>query len=263
MNGPVIKAKEITKDYSAGEVVVHALRGIDLEVEHGEFVAVMGASGSGKSTLMNVLGCLDPPSSGDYFLDGSNINDLSQNDYSDIRNAKIGFVFQGFNLLPRTSALENVELPLMYDRAGRIENPRNQAISALEQVGLGDRLHHEPNQLSGGQQQRIAIARALVTSPAIILADEPTGNLDSRTSIEVMSVLQELNGRGITIIVVTHDAEIASYAKRVIVMRDGLVIEDRPVENRQNAHTDLTGYTSTESGTASGDVHRAEEVSEQ
>ena len=263
MKGPVIKTKEITKDYSAGEVVVHALRGIDLEVEHGEFVAVMGASGSGKSTLMNVLGCLDPPSSGDYFLDGSNINDLSQNDYSDIRNAKIGFVFQGFNLLPRTSALENVELPLMYDRAGRIADPRKQAIGALEQVGLGDRLHHEPNQLSGGQQQRIAIARALVTSPAIILADEPTGNLDSRTSIEVMSVLQDLNGQGITIIVVTHDAEIASYAKRVIVMRDGLVIEDRPVENRQNAHTDLTGYTSTESGTASGDVHRAEEVSEQ
>jgi putative ABC transport system ATP-binding protein len=235
----VIKLTGLTKAYHVGNVDVHALRGIDLEINDGEFLAIMGSSGSGKSTLMNMLGCLDRPTSGDYFLDGHNVRNLQPNEYADIRNQKIGFVFQGFNLLSRTSALENVELPLLYDRTRRIKDPHAAAVEALQRVGLGDRIHHEPNQLSGGQQQRVAIARALVNHPSLILADEPTGNLDSRTSIDVMSVLQDLNDQGITIVLVTHEADLSYYAKRVVEMRDGIIRKDRIVENRRRAADDL------------------------
>lgn len=238
-NEIVIETRQLTKTYQVGDVSVRALRGVDFTVRRGEFVAIMGASGSGKSTLMNLIGCLDEPSDGDYFLDNKHVNTLGKDEYADIRNQKIGFVFQGFNLLARTSALENVELPLMYDRQQRIANPRKAAIAALEKVGLGDRMDHVPNQLSGGQQQRVAIARALVNQPAIVLADEPTGNLDSFTSVDVMSVFQELNDQGITIILVTHEPDIAEYAKRIIRMRDGVIVKDTPVQNRRNAKTDL------------------------
>ncbi len=218
--------KDVHKTYVMGDMEVHALRGISFFIQKGEFVSIVGKSGSGKSTLMNILGCLDNASRGDYFLDGVLVNDLSKNQLADIRNQKIGFVFQGFNLLSRTSALENVEIPLLYDRKGRIENPRQKAIEALEQVDLGDRVHHEPTQLSGGQQQRVAIARALVNEPAIILADEPTGNLDTKTSDEVLSTFGKLNQQGITIILVTHDAEVANYARRTIEIKDGIIIRD-------------------------------------
>jgi len=238
----VIETKQLTKTFQMGDVAVNALRGVDLSVESGEFVAIMGSSGSGKSTLMNLIGCLDQPTSGEYFLDGKNVNVLSKNEYADVRNQKIGFVFQGFNLLPRTSALENVELPLFYDRTKRINNQKQAAIEALEQVGLGDRIDHEPSQLSGGQQQRVAIARALVTKPSIILADEPTGNLDTKTSIDVMTLFQDLNNQGITIILVTHEQDIAKYAKRIVNMRDGLIRQDSPVENRRNAKEDLENF---------------------
>lgn len=232
MNNLVIETKELTKTYQVGDVAVHALRGVDLRVAKGEFLAIMGASGSGKSTLMNLIGCLDTPTSGDYYLDGQHVNSLAKNEYADIRNRKIGFVFQGFNLLSRTTALENVELPLLYDRSRRIKNPIKAAREALERVGLGDRIDHVPSQLSGGQQQRVAIARALVNQPAIILADEPTGNLDSVTSIDVMSVFQELNEQGITILLITHEHDIAGYAKRIVEMRDGLVRRDAAVEQQ-------------------------------
>lgn len=235
----VIRTKQIVKTYKMGKVAVRALRGIDLEIERGEFVAIMGASGSGKSTLMNILGCLDTPTAGDYFLEGKNVNRLSKNQYADIRNQKIGFVFQGFNLLPRTSALENVELPLLYDRTGRIKDPKNAAIGALNSVGLGDRVDHEPNQLSGGEQQRVAIARALANQPTIILADEPTGNLDTRTSVEILTVFQELNEQGITVLVVTHEKDISRCAKRVVQLRDGRVVSDAAVGDRRNARADL------------------------
>jgi putative ABC transport system ATP-binding protein len=195
----------------------------------------MGASGSGKSTLMNIIGCLDLPTTGKYWLEGVLVNTLSKNRLADIRNEKIGFVFQGFNLLARTNALENVELPLLYDRSGKRKNVKKTAIAALERVGLGDRMHHQPSELSGGQQQRVAIARALVNEPAIILADEPTGNLDSRTSVDVMSVFQELNDQGITVILITHEHEIARYAKRIIEIRDGKILHDHPVEDRRLA----------------------------
>ncbi|MGD2092129.1 MAG: ABC transporter ATP-binding protein [Candidatus Aminicenantes bacterium] len=222
----------IKKVYPMGDdVKVHALRGVDLSVKNGEFVAIMGASGSGKSTLLNIIGCLDYPSEGSYTLDGVRVNGLDRRRLADIRNQKIGFIFQGFNLLSRTTALENVELPLLYDRSGRIKEPRKQAIAALERVGLGDRLHHEPNQLSGGQQQRVAVARALVNQPAIILADEPTGNLDTQTSIEVMKVFRELHQQGITIVLVTHEEDIARFAKRVIRLRDGEVIADEATDS--------------------------------
>jgi putative ABC transport system ATP-binding protein len=235
----VIKMVKIKKFYDVGNVVVKALQGIDLTVEKGEFVAIMGASGSGKSTLMNIIGCLDQPTSGDYYFEGTNINALSRNEYADIRNKKIGFVFQVFNLLPRTSAMENVELPLFYDRGGRISDPKKRAVEALNRVGLGDRIEHKPNQLSGGERQRVAIARALVNQPAIVLADEPTGNLDSLTSIDVMSVFQDLNEQGITIVLVTHEPDIAQYAKRIITLRDGLIIQDSTVKKRRNALHDL------------------------
>lgn len=239
---PVIETKKLTKVFSLGDVQVQALRGIDLKIQKGEFVAIMGASGSGKSTLMNVLGCLDQPTAGEYFLDGVNTSKLTKNEYANIRNQKIGFVFQGFNLLPRTSALENVELPLLYDRHNKVKNPIQKAKAALERVGLADRLDHEPNQLSGGQQQRVAIARALVNDPALILADEPTGNLDSRTSVDVFALFQELNEQGITVVLVTHERDFARYAKRIVEMKDGLVKRDFPVENRRDAKKDIEEF---------------------
>jgi len=239
MNDVVIRTEQITKTYESGGGAVQALRGIDLTVGRGELVAIMGASGSGKSTLMNVLGCLDVPTSGTYELDGERIESLDKNQLAAIRNRKLGFVFQGFNLLARTSAVENVELPLLYDRSGRKRDTRALAAKALERVGLGQRLDHQPSELSGGQQQRVAIARALVTEPALVLADEPTGNLDSRTSMEIMALFQELNEQGITIVVVTHEPDIAAYATRVVEVRDGRIRRDEPVRNRRNAANDL------------------------
>jgi putative ABC transport system ATP-binding protein len=236
----VIRTEGLVKTYVSGTNEVHALRGIDLEVEKGEFIAIMGASGSGKSTLMNVLGCLDTPTSGTYHLDGIGVAGLDRNALAAIRNEKIGFVFQGFNLLARTTALENVELPMLYDRSGRKRDSRALAIAALERVGLGERIDHQPSELSGGQQQRVAIARALVTEPAMILADEPTGNLDTATSISVMALFQALNEQGITIVLVTHEPDIAVYAKRIVEMRDGRIRRDEPVKNRRNAADDLT-----------------------
>jgi len=235
----VIRTQALTKTYVTGTNEVHALRGIDLTIDKGELVAIMGTSGSGKSTLMNLLGCLDSPTSGTYELDGVRVESLGSNALAAIRNQKIGFVFQGFNLLPRTTALENVELPLLYDRSGRNRDTRALAIRALERVGLADRLEHQPSELSGGQQQRVAIARALVTGPALVLADEPTGNLDTRTTIEVMALFQELNEQGVTIVVVTHEREVAVYAKRVVEVRDGRVVRDEPVKDRRMAAGDL------------------------
>ncbi len=239
MDDIVIRTEAVTKTYVSGTNEVHAVRGIDLTVHKGEFVAIMGTSGSGKSTLMNLLGCLDAPTSGAYLLDGVRVDGLGKNELAAIRNQKIGFVFQGFNLLPRTTAVENVELPLLYDRSGQKRDTHALAVEALQHVGLGDRLEHEPSELSGGQQQRVAIARALVTHPALVLADEPTGNLDTRTSTEVMKLFQELNEQGITIVLVTHEPDIASFAKRIVEMRDGKVRRDQPVENRRSAAADL------------------------
>jgi len=239
VNNIIIKTIELSKTYKVGEIEVPALKSVNISIDKGEFVAIMGASGSGKSTLMNLLGCLDTPNSGDYFLDGQNSSKLTKNEYAAIRNQKIGFVFQGFNLLPRTTALENVELPLMYDRSNHVKNFQTKAKEALERVGLGDRMHHIPSQLSGGQQQRVAIARALVNNPPIILADEPTGNLDSRTSVEVFQLFQKLNDEGITIIMVTHERDFASFAKRIIEMRDGRVIKDYFIKERLNAEAEL------------------------
>jgi putative ABC transport system ATP-binding protein len=235
----VIRVETITKVYTTGKTKVHALRGVDLDVECGEMMAIMGASGSGKSTLMNILGCLDAPTTGLYVLDGIRVNGQSKNELADIRNRKIGFVFQGFNLLARTTALDNVELPLLYDRSGRKLRTRELAAEALERVGLGDRLDHQPSELSGGQQQRVAVARALVTQPSILLADEPTGNLDSRTSVEVLALFQELNDQGITVLLVTHEPDIARYAKRVVDLRDGMILRDEPVFDRGVATSDL------------------------
>ena len=237
----VIKLESIHKTYHTGEIDVLAVRGVTLEMRQGEFVAVMGASGSGKSTLMNIIGCLDRPTTGHYHLDGTDVSQLDRDALANIRNRKLGFVFQGFNLLSRTSALENVELPMLYTHdhmtAG---HQRDRAVRALEVVGLADRAGHFPNQLSGGQQQRVAIARALVNEPAVLLADEPTGNLDSRTSIEVMGVFQQLNDSGMTIMMVTHELDIAAYARRNVVMRDGQVISDKPVARRLFAQEELS-----------------------
>ncbi|MDP9193407.1 MAG: ABC transporter ATP-binding protein [Acidobacteriota bacterium] len=235
----VIRTDALVKTYVSGTNEVHALRGIDLTIGRGELVAIMGTSGSGKSTLMNLLGCLDSPTTGSYELDGVRVDGLGRNELAAIRNQKLGFVFQGFNLLPRTTALENVELPLLYDRSGRKLDPRALAIAALERVGLAERLDHQPSELSGGQQQRVAIARALVTSPALVLADEPTGNLDTRTTTEVMALFQELNEEGVTIVIVTHEPEVAVYTKRIVEMRDGRIVRDEPVKNRRNAARDL------------------------
>jgi putative ABC transport system ATP-binding protein len=232
---PVIRTEGLTKIYRTGVTEVPALREIDFEVREGEMIAIMGASGSGKSTLMNLLGCLDTPTSGSYELDGTRVDGLSRNARADIRGQKIGFVFQGFNLLARTSALENVELPLLYDRSGKKRDTKGLATRSLERVGLGERTHHEPSELSGGEQQRVAIARALVGEPAILLADEPTGNLDSRTTRSVMALFQKLNDQGITILVVTHEQDVSQFAKRIIELRDGRVIRDEAVEHRQRA----------------------------
>ncbi len=239
MSKNIIKTIELTKTYFVGDIKIPALKAVDLNIDEGEFVAVMGASGSGKSTLMNLIGCLDKPTSGDYILDGVNTSKLTKNEYAEIRNQKIGFVFQGFNLLPRTTALENVELPLMYDRMHRIKNPNKKAIEVLERVDLGDRLTHEPNQLSGGQQQRVAIARALVNEPSLILADEPTGNLDSKMSVEVFNLFQKLNDEGITIILVTHERDFAHFAKRIVELKDGYIIKDFEIKNRMIAAQEL------------------------
>jgi putative ABC transport system ATP-binding protein len=229
----VVQIEEIHKTYHSGEVPVHAVRGVSLTIARGEFVAVMGASGSGKSTLMNLLGCLDRPTSGRYLLDGIDVSGLDRNQLADIRNRKIGFVFQGFNLLARTSARENVELPMLYGRS-RLSSRElhDRALRCLELVGLGQRAEHLPNQLSGGQQQRVAIARALINNPQVILADEPTGNLDSKTAVEVMGVFQKLNAQGITIIMVTHELDIARYCQRNLIMRDGRLVSDVAVADR-------------------------------
>jgi putative ABC transport system ATP-binding protein len=235
----VIRVEGVTKVYQMGQNSVHALRGVDLTVKRGEMIAVMGHSGSGKSTLMNMLGCLDTPSAGTYYLDGVRVNGLSKNDLADLRNQKLGFVFQGFNLLARTSALENVELPLLYDRSGKRRDTRALAQRSLDRVGLGTRVDHHPSELSGGQQQRVAIARALVTEPTVLLADEPTGNLDSRTSLEIMTLFQELNEQGITILIVTHEPDVACYAKRLVEVRDGRILRDEPMPNRRQAAADL------------------------
>ena len=231
MSGPLVEIRGIEKVYRMGETEVRAVDGADLVVEAGEFVAVMGPSGSGKSTLMNLLGCLDRPTSGTYRLDGVDVAELDPDERAEIRNAKIGFVFQSFNLLPRTTALENVELPLLYGHGALGSKDRlDRARSALAQVGLVGREHHHPSQLSGGQQQRVAIARALINQPAILLADEPTGNLDTRTSEDVMAVFQELNERGRTVLLITHERDVAVHAKRIVQMRDGKIVSDGPIE---------------------------------
>ena len=237
-NGRFITIDHLAKTYSLGEVEVHALRGISLAVSRGEFVAIMGASGSGKSTFMNIIGCLDKPTIGTYTLEGVDVSSLTRDELAGIRNTKIGFVFQGFNLLSRTTAIENVELPLLYGTTSGTDR-RRRAIEALARVGLEDRTHHFPSQLSGGQQQRVAIARALVNNPSLVLADEPTGNLDSRTSVAVMEVFQRLNESGITIVLVTHEPDIALFAKRQIVFRDGRVNADRENVNPRQASSVL------------------------
>jgi putative ABC transport system ATP-binding protein len=234
LGAPIIRVRDVHKYYELGETRVHALRGVALEIRRGEFLAIMGASGSGKSTFMNIVGCLDRPTSGEYILDETDVAGLSKEQLAAIRNRKIGFVFQGFNLLSRTTALENVELPTLYARIPK-EDREKRAVEALELVGLGDRIHHYPSQLSGGQQQRVAIARALVNKPAILLADEPTGNLDSRTSVEIMDIFQKLNAEGLTIMMVTHEHDIAEFAKRNIVFRDGKIRRDELVAGSPSA----------------------------
>lgn len=230
----VIRVEELHKYYRLGETRVHALRGFNLVIQRGEFVAIMGASGSGKSTFMNILGCLDRPTSGTYFLEGIDVSSHDKRALALIRNQKLGFVFQGFNLLSRTTALENTELPTLYSKIDKVEREKR-AADALTMVGLADRAHHFPSQMSGGQQQRVAIARALVNRPSILLADEPTGNLDSRTSVEIMEILQNLNDKGLTIVLVTHEHDIAQFAKRVLVFRDGKIRKNDLVLNRPRA----------------------------
>ena len=239
----LIEVKNLSKTYQLGtNNVVHALRGISLSIDKGEFVTVVGPSGSGKSTLMHILGCLDQPTSGQYFLDGKDVSRLSDDELSGIRNRQLGFVFQGFNLLARTTALENVELPLLYTNSGGVSatERRKRAAAALEAVGLSDRADHHPNQLSGGQQQRVAIARALLNNPSILLADEPTGNLDSRTSIEVMDIFQALKDqRGITIVLITHEQQVAEYGSRIVTFKDGHIVSDTPNVRQRVAHREL------------------------
>ena len=245
MSDLVISVRDLTKTYQVGDIEVRALRGASLDVHRGEFVCVTGPSGSGKSTFMHIIGCLDRPTSGQYFLDGKDVARMSKDDLAGIRNTKIGFVFQGFNLLSRTTALDNVELPLLYnggkDKMKTAERHKR-AKEVLEIVGLGKRMDHYPNQLSGGQQQRVAIARALVNKPVLLLADEPTGNLDSRTSIEVMGIFQRLNAEGLTIVLVTHEPDIAEYGTRIVAFRDGRVRSDTPVQARRRADDELVAF---------------------
>jgi putative ABC transport system ATP-binding protein len=239
-NGALVRLVDVHKTYRTGEMEVPAVRGVSLEIEGGEFVALMGASGSGKSTLMNILGCLDRPTTGHYILDGADVSGLDRDRLADIRNGKIGFVFQNFNLLPRTSARENAELPLVYSSQRLTHSElREKADRVLASVGLAGREDHYPSQLSGGQQQRVAIARALINQPEVLLADEPTGNLDSRTSVEIMLIFQQLNEHGITVIMVTHEPDIAAYAKRNVMMRDGVILDDHLVSQRSNAASEL------------------------
>jgi len=241
MSAPLLSIRELTKTYDLGELQVHALRGVSLDVNAGEFVALTGPSGSGKSTFMHLLGCLDRPTSGQYLLNGRDVSSLPKRALARVRNTDIGFVFQGFNLLPRTSALENVELPLIYAGGISAKERHDRAAAALQAVGLGERLGHHPNQLSGGQQQRVAIARALVNNPKLLLADEPTGNLDTRTSIEVMGIFQRLNEQnGLTIVLVTHEPDIAEYGTRIVAFRDGRVRSDEPVATRRTASHELS-----------------------
>lgn len=235
METTIISVHQLKKDYYVGEMTVHALRKVDMDINQGEFVAIMGASGSGKSTMLNILGCLDKPTEGDYLLDGVNMGKLNKNQLARLRNNKLGFVFQSYNLLPRTTALENVELPLYYNPKIKTKERRERAMHALEQVRLSDRSHHMPNQLSGGQQQRVAIARSLVNDPVVILADEATGNLDTRTSYEIMELFQELNEKGKTIVFVTHEHDIARFMTRNIIFRDGKIMKESMVTDRLNA----------------------------
>ena len=244
---PVIELKEIHKVYRTGEVDVHAVRGVSLNILPGEFVAIMGSSGSGKSTLMNMIGCLDRPTGGTYLLDGIDVSTLDRDRRAVIRNDKIGFIFQGFNLLSRTTAQENVEMPMLYNhRRVPAAEQRQRARSCLDLVGLGPRADHKPNQLSGGQQQRVAIARSLVNQPSLLLADEPTGNLDSQTSIEIMGVFQKLNESGITIVMVTHELDVARYTKRMVILRDGRIVTDEPVRDRMDAAQELAKLKSAQ-----------------
>ncbi len=246
----VVDARNLTKTYHLGQTSVHALRGVTLTIHRGEFVAIMGPSGSGKSTFMNLLGCLDRPTAGEYRLMGALVSRMKPDQLADIRSQRLGFIFQGFNLLARASALKNVQLPMAYAGLSN-ETQRRRARKALQLVGLGDRLDHRPAQLSGGQQQRVAIARALVNNPALILADEPTGNLDSRTSVEIMAILQDLNRRGVTIVLVTHEADIAAYARRQVAFRDGLIVRDEPVAQPRSAADELRAFRQPQSASLS------------
>jgi putative ABC transport system ATP-binding protein len=240
MNPEIIRIQDLCRNFIVGEETVHALRGVNFTVRSGEFVTIMGASGSGKSTLLNLLGCLDTPSSGDYFLDGHCVREMGKDERAELRNRKIGFVFQSYNLLPKTTSIENVELPLIYNDEINAKERRERAINALEEVGLGNRMYHKSNQLSGGQQQRVAIARALVNDPVIILADEATGNLDSRTSFEILALFQRLYSEGRTVLFVTHNPELAKYSSRNIVLKDGKVIEDNQNEQIASAEETLS-----------------------
>ena len=245
MNDVVMSVRDLTKTYQVGDIEVKALRGASVDVHKGEFVCVTGPSGSGKSTFMHIVGCLDRPTSGQYFLDGKDVSRMSKDALAAVRNRKIGFVFQGFNLLSRTSALDNVELPLLYGGGMKTAERHKRALEVLNLVGLGNRTDHHPNQLSGGQQQRVAIARALINNPSILLADEPTGNLDTRTSIEVMGIFQRLNKeRGITVVLITHEIDIAEYGTRIVRFRDGQVVTDRPVREQRVADDELAAWDS-------------------
>lgn len=250
MTAALISVKKISKIYGVGEIEVHALSDITIDINKGEFIAIMGASGSGKSTFMNIIGCLDRPTKGTFFLDGMDVNKLDKNQLAEFRNKKIGFIFQSFNILPRTSALENVELPLLYNKNISNKDRRERAFRALKSVGLADRQYSLPNQLSGGQQQRVAIARALVNEPIVIMADEPTGNLDSRTSYEIMEIFQNLNTKGITIVMVTHEADIAQFALSTILFKDGKIIANDPVKDRKFATMELEKIRQQISATA-------------